>query len=146
MLLSTYAGCDAETVAMFQQADLEEEMTATTTISTAFFPPGFEEAMDRIAARVVADRSPCKGRVTLLASVRAGFIAGEIRPLVFMSDANPTYNRHAHILYTAGLAGARDALASYPLSGSNAYAKALIGYRDLLVQFLDAKATKQEAA
>ena len=144
-MLSTYAGCDAETVAEFQRADMEEEMTATT-VAPGFFPEGFVEALDALAEKVVSARTPRRGRVSLLAGVRLGFDAGEIRPLVFVTDANPTYNRHAHILYTAGLAGARDAIAAYPLSGSNAYAKALLGYRDLLVQFLDAKAEQKGAA
>jgi hypothetical protein len=124
---------------------LEEEITLTEG-KHVFFPSGFVEALDALAERVVSARAPRRGRVSLLAGVRLGFAAGEIRPLVFVTDANPTYNRHAHILYTAGLAGARDALATYPLSGSNAYAKALIGYRDLLVEFLDAKAQQKEAA
>lgn len=137
-MLSTYAGCDAETVAMFQQADLEEEMTATT-MNTMFFPEGFEGLLDGIASAVVAAKPPRKARVTLLASVKAGLLAGEVRPLEFGSQKNPTYNRHSHALYEAALAGDREAVASYPILGVNTYARALRGYRDLLLGHLDAK-------
>ena len=138
-MLSTYAGCDAETVAEFQRADMEEEMTATT-VTTGFFPEGFLDAMDGIAAAVVAAKPVRKARITLLASIKAGLLVGDIRPLEFGSDKNPTYNRHAYALYEAAQEQNRDALASYPIAGVNTYARALKGYRDLLVAHLDAKA------
>lgn len=114
-------------------------MTAAT-VTTEFFPAGFEAALDGIASAVIAAKPQRRRRVTLLATIKAGLLAGEIRLLTFASEANPTYNRHAYALYTAAVAGDREAVASYPIAGVNTYARALRGYRDLLVAHLDAKA------
>ena len=60
--------------------------------------------------------------------------------------ANSSYNTHLAKLYGFAKEGLRTALVDYPLSGTNTYARAVRGYRDLLVAHLDKMASANSGA
>lgn len=144
-MLSTYAGCDAETVAMFRQADLEEEMTATT-MNTTFFPEGFEGLLDGIASAVVAAKPKKPTRKSLLSDARAAVAKGELPPLLTFAPSAWAYEKHSKALLDLASAGDLEGLKAYPIGGVNTASRALRGYRDLLLGHLDAKAAAAKPA
>jgi hypothetical protein len=81
-----------------------------------------------------------RGRKSMLTPVIEGLEKGEVLPLEFASEANYTYNRHADRLHKLALEGNLEALEATEIGGVNTYAKALRGYRDLLIQHLLKKA------
>ena len=87
------------------------------------------------AAKAKAAAQPAKAsRPGLLAAARKAVEDGKLPPvLVFTSAANWSYNRHSETLHEFAKDGDIKALVAYQIAGTNTYARALKGYRDLLV-------------
>jgi hypothetical protein len=82
-----------------------------------------------------------RGRKSMLTAAQEAVQAGQLPPpLEFASEANYTYNRHADRLHKLAVEGNLEALEATEIGGVNTYAKALRGYRDLLIQHLLKKA------
>lgn len=81
-----------------------------------------------------------RGRKSMLTPVQQALESGQVIPLEFASAANYTYNRHADRIYKLALANDLEALEAIEIGGVNTYAKALRGYRDLLVAHLKGSA------
>jgi len=114
---------------------MEEEME-----TTPFIPQGFEGLMATLAAQVQATKPQPKRRVTILSGARKQLEGGVLPdPVEIKSEANLSYNNHMAKLYDFAKAGLRNAVEDYPLAGTNTYAKAVKGYRDLLLEYLDSK-------
>ena len=118
--------------------------TMQTTIPV--IPKGFSGLIGRLATQRAAQMPQPKvaQRVRLLDGARAAVAEGKLpQMLEFASTTNYSYNRHALELHKLAEAGLLDEVVQYPLAGSNTYAKALMGYRSLLVEALEkAKAAK----
>ena len=101
--------------------------------------PELEAFILGIAAGVADAKKACakkRGRKSMLTPVQASLAQGVILPLEFASEANYTYNRRADRIYKMALANDLDGLEAIEIAGVNTYAKALRGYRDLLVAHL----------
>lgn len=81
-----------------------------------------------------------RGRKSMLTPIEAALASGQVLPLEFKSEANYTYNRHADRIYKAALANDLEGLEAIEITGVNTYAKALRGYRDLLIGHLKGSA------
>jgi hypothetical protein len=96
-----------------------------------------ESVVASIMAHAIAQQPPTPTttrRGTMLANAQAAVLKGEApAPLVFKSQSNRSYQKHADALYDLAALGDLDALQAYPLSGTNTYARALHKYRGLLV-------------
>lgn len=109
-------------------------MKSTTN---AVIPAGFGGLVGRLAAQRAAQMPHPKTarRVRLLDAARAAVAAGKLPGMLeFASEANYSYNRHAAELHRLAKAGFLDEVMGYPITGTNTYAKALVGYRSLLVE------------
>lgn len=133
MFVSLYE--DPELVARMRLEEaMEEEM-----INQTFLPAGFEGLIASVAAQVQAQKPPVrKAKLSLLSMARkeveGGLLPG---PVEIKSEANLSYNKHMAKLYEFAKAGLRSGVEDYPLTGTNTYAKAVKGYRDLLLEYLD---------
>lgn len=100
-------------------------------------PLGLEKLLAGIAAKQVALRPPKAVRVTLLSAAKASVARGELPGLLeFKSETNYSYNAHAKTLRDFAATSDIELLEEYEIRGSNTYARALRGYRDLLVEFV----------
>lgn len=71
---------------------------------------------------------------------------GEMPGALSFPASNVYAQVHADNLRSLTEAGDKDALAAYPIGGSNTYSKALRSYRDALVAYLENKPKMKEAA
>ena len=114
-----------------------------TALQKVFLPKGGFEAIQAVVGKMAAQKAatmPTKPpRSTLLSQARQAVAGGSLPPeLEFNSERNYSYNTHAKALHQLARDGNVAGLAAYPLKGSNTYARALIGYRDLLLSHLNA--------
>lgn len=104
------------------------------------------------AAKAKQAKHPVKStRPQLLSQARKAVEDGKLPPVLhFTSEANYSYNRHSEAMHALAKAGDVKALTAYLIKGTNTYARALAGYRDLLVTAAKAakpaKATKKAPA
>lgn len=82
-----------------------------------------------------------KGRVTLLTPVRRAAQAGVFPPPApEFPISNYTYAKHCERLRRAAASGAVEVIEAYRPAGTrNTYARAALGYRDLLLEQLQAR-------
>lgn len=121
-----------------------------TALQKVFLPKGGFEAIQNVVAKMAAQKAaamPTKQpRLTLLSQARQAVAGGSLPPVLeFSSERNYSYNTHAKALHQLACAGDVAGLAAYPLKGSNTYARALLGYRDLLLAHLKAAKVSGEA-
>jgi len=114
-----------------------------TVLQKISLPKGGFEAIQNVVAKMAAQKAaamPTKPpRLTLLSQARQAVAGGSLPPVLeFSSERNYSYNAHAKALHQLACAGDVAGLAAYPLKGSNTYARALVGYRDLLLGHLKA--------
>ena len=142
VILSLYEDPALVAEMRFQEAMEEAEMNM---MKHEFVPAGFEALIGGLVA-MNAKPMP-KKRVTLLSEARKQLGEGLLpEPFEIASVANSSYNTHLSKLYGFAKAGFRTALVDYPISGTNTYARAVRGYRDLLVEYLDKAASANSGA
>lgn len=126
-----------------QAGDVYEKASATFGKVEAHEVTPELEAFILGIAQGVADAKKAtakkRGRKSMLTPLQASLALGVILPLEFASEANYTYNRRADRIYKMALANDLDGLEAVEIAGVNTYAKALRGYRDLLVVHLKAQ-------
>ena len=114
-------------------------------VKPSFFPAGFAGLMSNMAAERAAQRAASTPvrmhRTSLLTAAQVALSAGRLPDLlVFTSEVNYGYNRHAKALHDLAAAGDLAGLQAYPVNGVNTYGRALRGYRDLLVFHVEREA------
>lgn len=94
------------------------------------------------AAKAKQARHPVKvQRPQILSAARKAVEAGKLPPVLkFQSEQNYSYNAHGSAMHAMAKAGDRNGLLAYEIKGTNTYARALAGYRDLLLQIVKAPA------
>lgn len=105
-------------------------------------------AIKKAAAKKAAAHPVKATRPQLLSAARKAVEDGKLPPVLkFTSAANYSYNAHAERMHELAKAGDTKALAAYLIAGTNTYARALAGYRDLLMAAAKpAKAVKKAPA
>lgn len=130
---------------MLKQEALQEieDMEAN---ANPFVPAGFEGLIADLALKAQAAKPQRKARVSLLSTAQKQVEQGLLpEPVEITSEANLSYNTHMAKLYEFAKAGFRNAVEDYPIAGTNTYARAVKGYRDLLLKYLEAQSTKAKA-
>lgn len=131
---------DRELVLEMMKQEALQEIEDMEANANPFVPAGFEGLIAGLALKAQAAKPQPKKRVTLLAPAIAQLEQGLLpEPVEITSEANLTYNVHMAKLYEFAKAGFRNAVEDYPIGGMNTYARALKGYRDLLIKYLDTK-------
>jgi hypothetical protein len=106
-------------------------------------PANLKANLAKAAASKQAKRPAKAERQSLLSAARKAVEAGKLPGvLTFTSQANYSYNRHTEAMHALAKQGDMKALTAYIVAGTNTYARALKGYRDLLVQHLKATGAK----
>ncbi len=121
-----------------------------TGVQKMVLPKGAFEAIQNVVAKMAAQKAatmpPKEPRSTLLSQAREAVAGGNLPPMLeFNSERNYSYNTHAKALHQLADVNDVAGLVAYPLKGSNTYARALIGYRDLLLDHLKAAKVSGEA-
>ena len=121
-----------------------------TGLQKVVLPKGAFEAIQNVVAKMAAQKAatmPTKEpRSTLLSQARQAVAGGNLPPMLeFNSERNYSYNTHAKALHQLASVNDVAGLVAYPLKGSNTYARALIGYRDLLLDHLKAAKVSGDA-
>lgn len=135
---------DRELVLEMLKQEALEEAEAMNTNANPFIPAGFEGLIADLAIKAQAAKPQRKVRVSLLSSAQKQFEQGLLpEPVEITSEANLSYNTHMAKLYDFAKAGFRSAVEDYPIGGTNTYARAVKGYRDLLLKYLEMKEAEQ---
>ena len=106
-------------------------MKATITI-----PQGLPGLLRKLAHEQTAAKPVRRAKKPLLADAKRDIALGRIPKPINIPESNYWLARHALALHELALAGDVDGLRAYPLAGSSGYARALIGYRELVLAVL----------
>lgn len=137
---------DRELVLEMMKQEALEEAEAMNTNANPFVPAGFEGLIAGLALKAQAAKPQRKVRVSLLSTAQKQVEEGLLpEPVEITSEANLSYNTHMAKLYEFAKAGFRSAVEDYPIGGTNTYARAVKGYRDLLLKYLDAQSATAKA-